>query len=87
MAVPGGNYYDIARLRLDQDDVIEIAGLEKVMGLTFQDFIYLRITDTRRVLRVVMTFGLDPFAAEIAGGDDGQVIAEVVGMEPVPVRV
>jgi len=81
------DYYQITGTCRDENDIVKGAGLEQVMSLTFEDLIDLRETHPPWILRVVMPLRLDPFAAEIAGRDHGQVVTELVLVQPLPVRI
>ncbi len=79
--------HEVCGTSSDQHNIIEVPGLEQVMCLTFNNLIDLRIPDAGRIFRVIVSLGLDQFTTECTGGDDSDIVPQVVLVEPGPVRI
>ena len=83
---------DVAVARRDQDFVSGmcgeedyigvIAALEEIVGGACKDLIHFGIRHSRRVVRVVVTFGFGVLTVEDAGRDDGDIVSEMVPLQP-----
>ena len=66
----------------EEDYIGVIAALKKIVGGTCKDFIHFGIRHSRRVVRVVVTFGFGVLAVEDARRDDGDIVSEMVPLQP-----
>ncbi len=75
MSVSRGNTEDIALSCFNEDNIIESLCLEEELSDSVQDFIELRVSDTCRVFRVIMTFCFYLHSIKICRWDDGTIVA------------
>jgi hypothetical protein len=82
MPIAGGDNHDIPGAGDDHDHLGTIPCLDQVMCFSGKYFVDLRVAGSARILRVIMSFGLDVFPAEITGGDYRYVKTDLLTFYP-----